>query len=419
MDLENKILVTANIRFIKSKPMKLSLLIYYILTIGIMILGFKTDRWGTYYWYDIDISWCIYIEDSPTAYWWLFAFFLLIVFIPFLFRKVKEKINRLKENDFSKVILTKKMLFPAIYYTLFFLMLWLKPIIKLLWTLFDIRFASLYDQHPVLYYLFAERISVWTTSNTEMWIIVLKIALCVFLILLPPIVQGIKIRKSKKPFTPKLFFQDKIKRRKAIHYLAYYLSTLPFLAFIYDEVWQFYNFRVFNWLLFSFHNDESHLWLCVSVFLIILIFPIFLCHLHIFECKSTSLTVAEDRVFGSYSGFLTKKKLEMPIEKIDSVSVFSGFFDFLRSGKTLCIASGASSIRIHFVQNADEVATIAMERIYKGKDEEKTVKESEPVVANNNGTVKEKLMTLNELKQSGLITEDEYNKKKEDLLSKL
>lgn len=83
--------------------------------------------------------------------------------------------------------------------------------------------------------------------------------------------------------------------------------------------------------------------------------------------KNTTLVVAENQICGSYNSFIFKKTLQMPIEKVDNLTVSSTFSDKIRTGKTLAISSGASIIKLHFVQNADEVVSAAMEQIMKKK----------------------------------------------------
>lgn len=79
--------------------------------------------------------------------------------------------------------------------------------------------------------------------------------------------------------------------------------------------------------------------------------------------KSTSLTITDSQIYGTYSPFLSKKTLKMPIEKVDKLITVSGLVDKLYSGVTLGILSASGVIKLHFVQNADELIAATMGRI--------------------------------------------------------
>ncbi|MBQ0009908.1 MAG: SHOCT domain-containing protein [Ruminococcus sp.] len=130
------------------------------------------------------------------------------------------------------------------------------------------------------------------------------------------------------------------------------------------------------------------------------------------QCKNTELYVSESYVYGSYSGFLSKKSLKMPIEKVDNLTNASTFKDKLRSGTTIGVCSASGIIRFHFVQNAEEVITAAMNRI----NELKTAPKAAPA---SSASTSDKLKELLSLKESGLITEEEFSAKKTELLTKM
>lgn len=130
------------------------------------------------------------------------------------------------------------------------------------------------------------------------------------------------------------------------------------------------------------------------------------------QCKNTELYVSESYVYGLYSGFLSKKSLKMPIEKVDNLTNASTFKDKLRSGTTIGVCSASGIIRFHFVQNAEEVITAAMNRI----NELKTAPKAAPA---SSASTSDKLKELLSLKESGLITGEEFSAKKTELLTKM
>lgn len=162
-----------------------------------------------------------------------------------------------------------------------------------------------------------------------------------------------------------------------------------------------------------------------GVFLLLLIYAIYcivpFIILWISEriAKNTSLLISDSRVVGSYSSFLSKKILEMPIEKVSSITFSRSFADKFRSGYTVGIHSGSGVIKLSFVQNAQEVVAAAMNRISAlNKAKEEKAHEAK-VIAQPSTTTTDKLKELLAMKETGLITEEEFTKLKQDILSKM
>lgn len=135
--------------------------------------------------------------------------------------------------------------------------------------------------------------------------------------------------------------------------------------------------------------------------------------------KITSLTITDSSVSGSYSSFIVKKTLNMPLEKINNISITNSILDKVRSGRTLALRTSSGVIRLHLVHNAEEVVEITMRRIEELSNAKKTEQPSEYIQAGTTVSTSDKVKELLLMKESGLITEEEFLKKKEDLLSKM
>ena len=155
------------------------------------------------------------------------------------------------------------------------------------------------------------------------------------------------------------------------------------------------------------------------MFLVLLGAPLYIDAIHKRQCKITALTVSESKVYGSYNSFLFKKSLEMPIEKVDNLTTISGLMNKLRTGVTLGVCSASGVIKIHFVQNAEEVISAAMNRIDEIKEKEKRSRVVAQATANTPASTSDKLKDLLAMKESGLITEEEFTKKREEILSNM
>ncbi len=131
--------------------------------------------------------------------------------------------------------------------------------------------------------------------------------------------------------------------------------------------------------------------------------------------KLTELTVSEKEIVGSYTGFIpfAKIMLRMPIEKVDNVAAVNSIFDFF-TGKKIRIASASGVIKIRYVLNADEVVAFISAAIEQAKKRQAFMGQSTP-----QNDMAESLKKLAELRDSGIITEEEFNQKKSELLSKM
>ena len=156
-------------------------------------------------------------------------------------------------------------------------------------------------------------------------------------------------------------------------------------------------------LLFAY----SFLSLPLSVFLSALI--------NIRKAKLTSLIANEKEIVGSYTAFIpiSKITLKMPIEKIDNIAAGKSIFNFF-TGENLRIASTSGVIKIPFVANANEVVAFIYDAIEKAKNSSQTSAERGiPQV-----DVADSLKKFAELRDSGILTEEEFNQKKNELLGK-
>lgn len=164
--------------------------------------------------------------------------------------------------------------------------------------------------------------------------------------------------------------------------------------------------------------DGENIALVSIMFVVLICLPFCVDGIYKRQCKNTEITVSESKVYGFYNSFLFKKSLEMPIEKIDNMTARTGIADKLRSGSTLNICSSSSVIRVHFIHNADEVISATMKRIEEIKKSSKNVV-VQSFSSDNTLSVSEKLKELAQMKEQELITEDEYNKKREEIIAKI
>jgi len=159
----------------------------------------------------------------------------------------------------------------------------------------------------------------------------------------------------------------------------------------------------------------------IGVFLVLLS-PKMIALIGKFISSRCSLTLEEGQIKGQLKALFGKKSLQLPLDHLDNVMISHGLMDKLRGGKTLLISSNRSLIKFHYVQNADEFARVAMEKIEEVK--KKTFHNpapaptATPAQPTGNDTM-EKLNSLKKMLENGLITPDEYAEKRKEILGKL
>ena len=148
--------------------------------------------------------------------------------------------------------------------------------------------------------------------------------------------------------------------------------------------------------------------------------------------KLCSLTLTDRQVYGKLKTLIGKKKLQIPIDHLDSVMTSRGIIDVLCGGETLIIQSNAGRIKFHYVRNAEEFASAAMACINEYKRtapvqpapqqvvyQQPAAPAPAPVQNISGGDAMEKLNSLKQMIENGLITQEDFDSKKADILSKM
>ena len=135
--------------------------------------------------------------------------------------------------------------------------------------------------------------------------------------------------------------------------------------------------------------------------------------------KRCKLELTEGHIKGELKTTFGKKNLQMPIDHLDSVMTSNGFTDKIRGGETLLISSNSGLIKFHYVQNADEFAQAAMKLIDEAKKKVPSAPQTAPVQNVTGGDAMEKINSLKQMLDSGLITQEDFEQKKADILSKM
>lgn len=163
-------------------------------------------------------------------------------------------------------------------------------------------------------------------------------------------------------------------------------------------------------------------WLICLGCLIICTFPLWYYGIGKFISSRCSLSLEEGQIKGQLKTIFGKKSLQLSLDHLDNIMVSHGLMGKLRGGNTLLISSNRGLIKFHYVQNADEFARVSMEKIEEVK--KKTFHNSAPaptaalVQPTGNDTM-EKLDSLRKMLENGLISQEEFDVKKKELIEKM
>lgn len=162
----------------------------------------------------------------------------------------------------------------------------------------------------------------------------------------------------------------------------------------------------------------------IAITVIVFVLPVVIFLIRMFIAKRCKLELTEGQIEGQLKTTFGKKKLQIPIDHLDNVMTSSGFWDKIRGGETLLISSNSGLIKFHYVRNADEFAQAAMTRIEEVK---KAAPAQQPISAQppasapsvSGSEAMEKLNSLKQMLDSGLITQEQFEQKKADILDKM
>lgn len=133
-----------------------------------------------------------------------------------------------------------------------------------------------------------------------------------------------------------------------------------------------------------------------------------------FIIKRCSLQLYKDRMNGNRKYLFSNKELKFPIEKVDNILIENGIIDKLFGGETVAICSSSGKIRFICIQNASEFVDKTLEAIKAYQESNKSVNEN--TLTNNGSDNLEKITKLKEMLDNGIITQEEFDTKKKQLL---
>ena len=171
-------------------------------------------------------------------------------------------------------------------------------------------------------------------------------------------------------------------------------------------------------------TDFDNAWfLPVSISLVLILMPIVINMILSFISKRCSLKLTDMGVSGIRKKLFSTKNLDLPIDKVDSIMRSTSFYNKLTGGNTVAIRSASGLIKFPWVQNADEFVNATLAKIEEYKktvknDSQELIKAVASTVPANNSAAT-KIKELKDLLDQGLISQDEFESKRVELLNKM
>ncbi len=142
------------------------------------------------------------------------------------------------------------------------------------------------------------------------------------------------------------------------------------------------------------------------------------------EAERCSLELTEKGIYGNRKTIFSNKQLNLPMDKVDNVMIKESVLDKLRGGKTVAVRSASGLVKFPWVQNADEFVSKTLAKIEEFKQTVKSESKNiaaavAQTVSSSGGSNAAKIKELKELLDSGLISQEEFEEKRKELLKNM
>lgn len=135
--------------------------------------------------------------------------------------------------------------------------------------------------------------------------------------------------------------------------------------------------------------------------------------------KRCSLELTSTEVRGRTSLLFSSHDTQLPLDKVDTVARFCGFGDKYRGGKTVGVRTAGGIVRFAWIQNADEFVRAVLTELEKYKKEMYSIPSNEKSSTAESQSSASKIKELKGLLDSELISQEEFDRKRAELLEKM
>lgn len=168
----------------------------------------------------------------------------------------------------------------------------------------------------------------------------------------------------------------------------------------------------------TYYLDDNGALLFMSILLVCFSLILFIA-LYLRSCiKKCDISLFGDRIAGVQKRLFSRRSIDIPIEKLDSLYVKDSLFNKFLGGKTVAIKTSSSVIKIFGMENADEFVNLSMKQI---KEYQQSVS-TNTMLHDNNASYNdefEKIQKLKQLLDQGIISQEEFEAKRNELMEKI
>lgn len=189
-------------------------------------------------------------------------------------------------------------------------------------------------------------------------------------------------------------------------------------TYISSDYWHEAGERAYESPSWSYYLYDNGALLFMSILLACFSLILFI-SLYLRSCiKKCDVSLFEDRIAGVQKRLFSRRSIDIPIEKLDSLYVKDSLFNKFLGGKTVAIKTSSSIISICGMENADEFVNLAMKQI---KEYQQSVSTNTTLQGNNASSNDEfeKIQKLKHLLDQGIICQEEFEAKRNELMEKI
>lgn len=158
--------------------------------------------------------------------------------------------------------------------------------------------------------------------------------------------------------------------------------------------------------------------LFMSILIAGFVFILFIA-LYLRSCiQKCDVSLFGERIAGVQKRLFSRHSIDFPIEKLDSLYVKDSLFDKFWGGKTAVIKTSSSVIKFFGMENADEFVNLAIKQIKEYQQSVLTNTMSHGNNASSNDEF-EKIQKLKQLLDQGIISQEEFEAKRNELMEKI
>ncbi len=165
------------------------------------------------------------------------------------------------------------------------------------------------------------------------------------------------------------------------------------------------------------HFYPEFLLLTIVIIAVTLLLPIIYGAIIKSRSSRCKIELTDQQIFGTKKKHIGATQIQIPLDKLDNVFVNDSLYNKLTGGRTLVISSNSGRIKFPWVQNAQEFADAAVKQMNLVRKSITSAPVQQASAANED--IAAKMEQLKKLKEQGLLSDEEFEQKRRELISRI